>query len=56
VLGGTLAVHRADHVFILLQISTLTAAATILGLANRYRGKACEGHADPHEANHGQRA
>jgi lipid-A-disaccharide synthase-like uncharacterized protein len=36
VLVGTLAVHRTDHVFILLQISTLTAAATILGLAHRY--------------------
>jgi lipid-A-disaccharide synthase-like uncharacterized protein len=36
VLVGTLAVHRTDHVFILRQISTLTAAGTILGLAHRY--------------------
>jgi lipid-A-disaccharide synthase-like uncharacterized protein len=45
VLVGALAVHRGDPVFILLQISSLSAAAVILFLAHRYRGQACEGHA-----------
>jgi lipid-A-disaccharide synthase-like uncharacterized protein len=44
-LVGTLAVHRADPVFITLQISTLMSAAIILGLAQRYRGMVCETHA-----------
>ena len=37
-LVGTLAVHRGDAVFILLQLSTLTSA-------QRYRGMVCEVHA-----------
>jgi lipid-A-disaccharide synthase-like uncharacterized protein len=41
---GSLALHRHDPVFILLQISTLTAAAVILFLAHRYRGLVCEAH------------
>jgi uncharacterized protein with PQ loop repeat len=45
VLIGALAVHRGDWVFILLQLSSLTAAGVILTLAHRYRGEACEGHA-----------
>jgi lipid-A-disaccharide synthase-like uncharacterized protein len=44
-LVGTLAVHRGDPVFILLQISSLTSAAVILMLAYRYRGMVCEVHA-----------
>jgi lipid-A-disaccharide synthase-like uncharacterized protein len=44
-LVGTLAVHRGDLVFILLQISSLTSAAVILTLAHRYRGMVCEVHA-----------
>jgi lipid-A-disaccharide synthase-like uncharacterized protein len=44
-LVGTLAVHRGDVVFILLQLSTLTSAAVILTLAQRYRGMVCEVHA-----------
>jgi lipid-A-disaccharide synthase-like uncharacterized protein len=44
-LVGTLAVHRGDLVFILLQISSLTSAAVILTLAYRYRGMVCEVHA-----------
>jgi lipid-A-disaccharide synthase-like uncharacterized protein len=44
-LVGTLAVHRGDLVFILLQISSLTSAAVILMLAHRYRGMVCEVHA-----------
>ena len=45
---GTLAVHRGDYVFIALQLSTLTAAAIILFLAQKYRGMGCETHAaDP---------
>jgi len=44
-LVGTLAVHRGDPVFILLQISSLTSAAVILMLAHRYRGMVCEVHA-----------
>jgi lipid-A-disaccharide synthase-like uncharacterized protein len=47
-LVATLAVHRGDFVFIALQLSTLTAAAIILFLAQRYRGMVCETHAaDP---------
>lgn len=45
VLVGALAVHRGDPVFVLLQISNLTSAATILILARRYRGLLCESHA-----------
>jgi hypothetical protein len=41
---GTLAVHRHDPVFILLQISSLTSAAIILFLGHRYRGLVCEAH------------
>ena len=44
-LVGSLAVHRRDPVFILLQASTLISAAVILFLARRYRGMACETHA-----------
>ena len=44
-LVGSLAVHRRDPVFILLQVSTLISAAVILFLARRYRGVACETHA-----------
>jgi lipid-A-disaccharide synthase-like uncharacterized protein len=44
-LVGTLAVQRGDLVFILLQISSLTSAAVILTLAQRYRGMVCEVHA-----------
>jgi uncharacterized protein with PQ loop repeat len=44
-LVGTLAVHRGDLVFILLQISSLTSATVILMLAQRYRGMVCEVHA-----------
>jgi lipid-A-disaccharide synthase-like uncharacterized protein len=47
-LVGTLAVHRGDFVFIALQFSTLTSAAIILFLAQKYRGMVCETHAaDP---------
>ena len=47
-LTGALAMHREYPVFILLQISSLTSAAIILFLAQRYRGMACETHAlDP---------
>jgi lipid-A-disaccharide synthase-like uncharacterized protein len=42
---GALALHRHDLVFVLLQISTLTSAAIILSLAQRYRGMVCETHA-----------
>ena len=42
---GTLAVHRRDAVFILLQATTLISAALILYLSRRYRGMACETHA-----------
>ena len=42
---GSLAVHRMDAVFIALQISSMTSAATILVLAHRYRGMVCEAHA-----------
>jgi lipid-A-disaccharide synthase-like uncharacterized protein len=42
---GALALHREDPVFILLQISSLTSAAIILLLAQRYRGLVCETHA-----------
>jgi lipid-A-disaccharide synthase-like uncharacterized protein len=44
-LVGSLAVHRRDAVFILLQASTLVAALVILTLVRRYRGLACESHA-----------
>ncbi|MGH2957113.1 MAG: PQ-loop domain-containing transporter [Solirubrobacterales bacterium] len=42
---GALALHRADPVFILLQLSTLTSATVILVLARRYRGMTCPTHA-----------
>ena len=42
---GVLALHRRDLVFVLLQISSLTSAAIILFLAQRYRGMVCEAHA-----------
>ena len=42
---GVLALHRHDLVFVLLQISSLTSAAIILFLAQRYRGMVCEAHA-----------
>ena len=45
ILIGSLALHRRDLVFILLQVSSLTSAAIILALAQRYRGMACEAHA-----------
>ena len=44
-LVGAVAVDRGDMVFILLQVSSLSAAGVILFLAHRYRGEACEGHA-----------
>lgn len=44
-LVGAVAVHRGDFVFILLQLSSLTSAAIILILAQRYRGMVCEVHA-----------
>jgi hypothetical protein len=43
-LVGSLALHRHDLVFILLQISSLSSAAVILFLAHRYRGLVCEAH------------
>jgi lipid-A-disaccharide synthase-like uncharacterized protein len=42
---GALALYRRDLVFILLELSTLTSAALILFLAQRYRGMLCEVHA-----------
>jgi lipid-A-disaccharide synthase-like uncharacterized protein len=45
VLIGTLAVHRHDPVFVLLQVSSLTSAALILVLAHKYRGLSCATHA-----------
>jgi lipid-A-disaccharide synthase-like uncharacterized protein len=42
---ATFALYRRDPVFILLQISTLTSAAIILGLAQKYRGLVCAFHA-----------
>jgi lipid-A-disaccharide synthase-like uncharacterized protein len=44
VLIGALAVHRHDPVFVLLQVSSLASAATILVLGRRYRGLVCETH------------
>ena len=41
---GSLALHRHDPVFILLQISSLISAAAILLLAHRYRGLICATH------------
>jgi lipid-A-disaccharide synthase-like uncharacterized protein len=47
-LVGALAVHRGDLVFIALQFSTLTSAAIILILAQKYRGLVGATHAaDP---------
>jgi len=54
VLVGSLAIHRGDLVFILLQISSMTSAAVILVLAYRYRGMVCDYHA--HLALHNARA
>jgi hypothetical protein len=45
VLVGVLAIHRRDPVFMLLQASSLTSAALILLLAQRYRGMVCAYHA-----------
>jgi len=47
VLVGTVAMHRRDPVFILLQACTLASATVILFLARRYKGMACELHAPP---------
>jgi lipid-A-disaccharide synthase-like uncharacterized protein len=44
VLIGSLALHRRDPVFILLQISSLMSATVILFLAHRYRGLICATH------------
>jgi uncharacterized protein with PQ loop repeat len=44
-LVGTLAVHRRDPVFILLQIANFTSTAVVLFLSWRYRGMACDAHA-----------
>ena len=44
-LVGALAVHRGDLVFIALQFSSLTSAAVILYLAQKYRGLVCATHA-----------
>ena len=44
-LVGTLAVHRGDVVFMLLQLSSMTSAVIILMLAHRYRGMVCAAHA-----------
>ena len=41
---GTLAIHRQDPVFILLQISNMSSTALILFLSHRYRGLVCEAH------------
>jgi hypothetical protein len=45
VLVGALAVYRRDPVFIALQATSLSSAAVIVVLANRYRGMFCEAHA-----------
>ena len=42
---GTLAIHRHDLVFILLQASTLLSATAIVVLVHRYRGMVCVAHA-----------
>jgi uncharacterized protein with PQ loop repeat len=44
ILIGTLAVHRHDAVFILLQLSSLLSAAAILFLSRRYHGLVCDAH------------
>ena len=44
-LVGSLAVHRRDAVFILLQVSTLLSATVIVVLVHRYRGMVCAAHA-----------
>jgi lipid-A-disaccharide synthase-like uncharacterized protein len=54
VLVGSLAIHRGDLVFILLQVSSMTSAAVILFLAYRYRGMVCAYHA--HLGLHNSRA
>jgi lipid-A-disaccharide synthase-like uncharacterized protein len=45
VLVGALAIERRDPIFMLLQASSLTSAALILMLAQRYRGMVCAYHA-----------
>ena len=52
ILVGSVAVHRGDLVFILLQVSSFTSAAVILVLARRYKGMACETHAHMIPARH----
>jgi lipid-A-disaccharide synthase-like uncharacterized protein len=44
-LVGSLAVHRRDPVFIMLQVASVTSAAVILVLARRFRGMVCATHA-----------
>lgn len=44
-LVGTLAVHRRDPVFILLQVANLTSTTAVLFLSWRYRGMVCDVHA-----------
>jgi lipid-A-disaccharide synthase-like uncharacterized protein len=46
-LVGSVAVHRRDPIFVLLQTCTLASAIVTLVLARRYRGMACESHASP---------
>jgi lipid-A-disaccharide synthase-like uncharacterized protein len=41
---GSLAVHRHDLLFLLLQTRSLTSAAAILYLGRKYRGLVCEAH------------
>ena len=45
VLVASLAIHRGDLVFILLQVSSMTSAAVILFLAYGFRGMVCDYHA-----------
>lgn len=53
---GALAIHHRDPVFIALQVCTLTSAASILFLARKYRGLACEPHAGHASRPHATRA
>ena len=46
-LVGSVAVHRRDPIFVLLQTCTLASAIVTLVLARRYRGMACAFHASP---------
>jgi uncharacterized protein with PQ loop repeat len=41
---GSVALHRRDPVFSLLQLSSLASAAVILFFGHRYRGLVCEAH------------